>query len=239
MTGVGATTRGIIPHLSPERDAGGAGTNAGPSFADALVGLLDHALDQGRDRGSVEMFNEHGFFARNAAAGPRDPALVASDPSPVAAFPVVSVRPIETPAVAAETLLADNSIGSVATGPIGARLAAGPDAMATPAVMATGETATRAPFATAMGRPRIADPAKPAPASGIRPKASAPEAASRLKVAIDHGAGGVSVSVTTDAEDAVDDAGVRDAVSRMLARHGLVLSELRVNRRAGADARRG
>lgn len=61
-------------------------------------------------------------------------------------------------------------------------------------------------------------------------------AASRLKVSLDHTETGVAVSVVADVEPDSDAGAIHEKVAHMLARHGLVLSELRVTRRPGADA---
>jgi hypothetical protein len=59
-------------------------------------------------------------------------------------------------------------------------------------------------------------------------------AASRVKVSIDHGEAGVAVTVVADGEPEGDAGPMREAVARLLARHGLILSELRVSRSPGA-----
>ena len=60
-------------------------------------------------------------------------------------------------------------------------------------------------------------------------------ASSHLKVSLDHTDTGVAVSVVADVEPDNDADAIREAVAHMLARHGLVLSELRLTRRPGAE----
>lgn len=59
-------------------------------------------------------------------------------------------------------------------------------------------------------------------------------AASQVKVSLDHHDAGVAVSVVADIDPDADAGAIHEAVSHLLARHGLVLSDLRVTRRPGA-----
>ena len=256
MTSISAKPPGDMPRpAQPERPLGDDRSGAGESFGDTLLAMLDRALmtpvdDQpsatlpgGTMRSNVEVFNEHGFFDRNAT-------IVASALPPVDAPTAMVPPPIAPPAALAGTVTHAAPTAADAPGSLSASHASD-----FPVPLDTHQ-----PLASARPRPLI----RPARAGSVivRPltasiaglddgeatqvahaaakrAAAAPQSASRLRVTLDHGEAGVAVSVTTDVDQADDHSGIRDAVSQMLARHGLVLSELRVTRRPDSDQGRG
>ncbi|HEX4695794.1 hypothetical protein [Sphingomonas sp.] len=260
MTGISTALSTLPFPLAPDRSSPGvpdAGAG-GPSFADMLASVLDRALtggDGGSDdrlpgstmRSSVEMFDQHGFFAGVAppvpgtADAPDRPRLVSDLPrsQPVSSpiqLPITAISPSGAAAVT------EQETSSIASAALPERSAA-ESASAAPAVVAARSEpgaieATAVPVPLAVSRGRLPGSPKPTlPAAGrTAPNRPASEAASRVKVAIDRTDAGVAVSVTADAGATIDHGAVHEAVAQMLARHGLVLSELRVNRRGGPDA---
>jgi len=257
--GAPAPFAGAAPQAS-----GASGPASGASFADTLVTLLDRALIEqpggpparfaaGTMRGSVEQFNARGFFEDRAPTDRRDP-LLASEPGqidvpqpplpPPGPLPVLASDPSRAlemdpspgsqPAPVASSLLASDAV-------LGGQLTiGGASRVAQVRSAAAGEGATLLPLASSPG-PRLRaagsmaaeGAASPdgAPRAAVRDQALA---ASRVKVSIDHGEAGVAVTVVADAEPEGDAGSMHEAVAKLLARHGLVLSELRVSRSPGA-----
>ncbi len=243
--------------------SGAPGPASGASFAETLVTLLDRALIEqpgrpparfasGTMRGSVERFNERGFFEDRAPAERRDPLLasesgqpnapqaaspplaalhvLASDPSRA---PEMDPLPGSQPGTAASSVLASDPV-------LGDQLPTGGSAPGAP--LPPGAAAGRVPVlpSTSSLMPRLRAAAPQVDGSALPdgpPRAAVRDqalAASRFKVSVDHGEAGVAVTVVADAEPEGDAASMHEAVARLLARHGLVLSELRVSRSPGA-----
>lgn len=260
MTDVRATS----PHCIQHHKANGVAGTSVPEAQDARSfadGLLDWA---GRDRASanddqrpfgggtmrstVEAFDAQGLLdgtapvsAGAAAHGATDgeqgqPALT---PPPV--LPIFPAEPTThmgpTTPVAAGMGAKDASAPVDAPTGVGLRASDPPlAAAATPLPAGAPPALLPASLPAQSSRPAVtakaASPARPLP-----PRVPADRAASTLKVALDIGDNGVAVSVIGDPLDASESPALYHAVARLLARHGLVLSELRVARRPWAGGR--
>jgi hypothetical protein len=241
--------------------SGAPGPASGASFAHTLVTLLDRALAElpdrpparfaaGTMRGSVERFNERGFFEDRAATARHDPALASESDQPGAPQPPVP-PPGVLPVLASDPSRAAESSPGTPPDPVA------PSGLASDPVLSGQLTIGGSP-AIAPPRPGVAAGGAPSLASSPIPRLSAAGAlaedtaspsgppriavrdqtlaASRVKVSIDHGEAGVAVTVVADGEPEGDAGSMHEAVAKLLARHGLVLSELRVSRSgAGQD----
>jgi hypothetical protein len=238
--------------------SGTPGPASGASFADTLVTLLDRALVElpdrpparfaaGTMRGSVERFNERGFFEDRAATAWQDPLLAsapdqagASQPPapPPGALPVLASDPSRAPESSLGTGLGPVAPAGLASDPVlSGQLTIGGSPAVAP--LRPGAAASGAPSLASSPFPRLsaAEPVDGAASPDGPRRAAVREqapAASRVKVSIDHGEAGVSVTVVADAEPEGDAGSMHEAVAKLLARHGLVLSELRVSRSPGA-----
>lgn len=261
MTAIAPGSMPVLAGAIPS--AGGASAPAaGVSFGDTLLTLLGRALVEtpgeprprfaaGTMRSSVEMFNERGFFEDRAPTDLRD-TLLASDPDqpgtpqqpspPVGALPVLASDPSLAPgralppgsqpgAVPPSVLASDPAFsGQLAISglPPVAPLRAGPAGEGVPVLSSFAATRLGAPGSmvdgatSADGPPRMAD------------RRDQALAASRVKISLDHGEAGVAVTVVADVDPEGDAGSMHEAVAHLLARHGLVLSELRVSRSPGA-----
>lgn len=241
--------------------SGASRSASGASFADTLVTLVDRALVEqsgrpparfaaGTMRGSVERFNERGFFEDRAATARHDPALASESDQPgvpqppvppPGALPVLASDPSRAPEPPSGTQPGSGASSGLASDLVlGEQLAIG----GSPAV------APLRPGAAAGGAPGLASSPSPVPrlsAAGVLAEDAASPggapriavrdqtlAASRVRVSIDHGEAGVAVTVVADGEPEGDAGSMHEAVAQLLARHGLVLSELRVSRSPGA-----
>ena len=251
-----------VPFLGNPPQASGAPVPAsGASFADTLVTLIDRALLEqprqpsgrfaaGTMPASVERFNEHGFFEDRAATARHDPALASEQDQPgvpqpqvppPGALPMLASDPSRAPEPPSGTQPGSGASSGLASDPaldgqltIGGSSAAAMPSSGTAVGGVPSLASSTSPFprlnaagvlaedtALSGGPPRIA----------VRDQASA---ASRVKVSIDHGDAGVAVTVVADGEPEADASLMHEAVAQLLARHGLVLSELRVSRSSGA-----
>jgi len=251
--GPAAPFAGIAPQA-----AATPGPASGASFADRLVTLVDRALVEqpgrpsarfaaGTMRASVEPFNERGFFEDRAATARHDPAL-ASEPGQPGVPPPPLPPPGALPVLASDPSRAPELPSGTPPGP------AVPSGLASDPVLSgqltIGRSAAVAPFrpgATAGGEPPLASSPIPRPdaagtlaedavSPGGPPRIAVRDqtlAASRVKVSIDHSEAGVAVTVVADGEPEGDAGSMHEAVAKLLARHGLILSELRVSRSPG------
>lgn len=223
-------------------------------------GQPDDRFAAGTMRSSVEMFDERGFFEDRAPTDQHQPeSPLASDSTAPPGVPPPAFPPAETLSVLQSDPTHVPVIApppgpppvAVTTPALASDLAVdGQIAIAgsTPVVPFQPGTAARAMVS---GAPLPSSPAPRLRAAGMIVEDPTPQerppraalrrdppalAASRVKVTLDHVDNGVAVSVVADVEPDTDtDAGsMHEAVSRMLARHGLTLSELRVTRRPGA-----
>lgn len=244
-----------------KQPSGTSGPAAGVSFADTLVTLLDRALTEqpgqpparfasGTMRTSVERFDERGFFEDRAATGQGDPLLASDSDQPAAALPPVP-PPGALPVLASDpSRPPEPSIGTQ-PGPVAwSGLASDPALSGQLAIGGSPAAIPLRPGALAGGAPSLSPASSPMPplraaealveggASTDGPPRIAVRdqalAASRVKVSIDHGEAGVAVTVVADTEPEGDAGSMHEAVARLLARHGLILSELRVSRSPGA-----
>lgn len=221
-------------------------------------GQKEDRFAEGTMRSSVEMFNERGFFEDRAPTEQHEPEsplasdsiempgvppptfppgealpLLQSDPTHIPVIVPPEVSPpvaVTTPTLASE-LAVDGQVAIAGPTPVSLQ----PGTTGRAVVSATPPPASLAPSLRAAGM-IIEDPASQerAPRASLRRDPPA-LAASRVTVSLDHNDNGVAVSVVADVEPDSDAGAMHDAVSHMLARHGLVLSELRVTRRPGAD----
>jgi len=220
-------------------------------------GALADRFASGTMRSSVERFNERGFFEDRLASDPRDsgPSLasgsgavpgVPQPTSPPVLHPLLQSDPLAPPPVRLPPASPPVAlpIGVLASDPgTGEPLtAAGSHASGSrPPVLANSQTGTIVPLASMPGG-RLAGaiidaPALPeGPARAALHRDPAALAASRVKVSLDHREAGVAVSVVADIDSDADAGAIHEAVSHLLARHGLVLSDLRVTRRPGAGS---
>lgn len=260
MTAIAPGPAASFAGASPQISAA-PGPASGASFADTLVTLVDRALVEqsgrpparfaaGTMRCSVERFNERGFFEDRAATARHDPALASEQDQPgvpqpqvppSGALPVLASDPSRAPVLSSGRQSGSGASSGLASDPaLDGQLTIGGSSAAAmpPSGAAVGGVPSLAwspsPFprlnsagvlaedtALSGGPPRIA----------VRDQASA---ASRVKVSIDHGDAGVAVMVVADGEPEADASLMHEAVAQLLARHGLVLSELRVSRSSGA-----
>jgi hypothetical protein len=260
MTAIAPGSMPVLAGATPS--AGGASAPAaGASFGDTLLTLLGRALVEtpgeprarfaaGTMRSSVEMFNERGFFEDRAPTDPRD-SLLASDPDqpgapqptfpPLGALPILQSDPSRAPetapppgsqpgAVSPSILASDPAFSgqlAISGSPPVVPLRPGPAGEGAPVLSSFPAPRLRAPGSivdgatSADGPPRMADRRDQALAT------------SRVKVSLDHGEAGVAVTVVADGDPEGDAGSMHEAVAHLLARHGLVLSELRVSRSPG------
>ncbi len=217
-------------------------------------GAPEGRFASGTMRSSVEPFNQRGFFEDRAATDPRDPgASLASGPggvpqpaSPPATLPtlqshslappLVRIPPVSPPvALPVGILASDPGAGD------GTEAAGSSAAGSRPSPAAYGPPGASIPLAS-LAMPGVgalettleasASPEGPSQAALRRDPAAL--AASSVKVSLDHHDAGVAVSVVADIDPDDDPGAIHEAVSHLLARHGLVLSDLRVTRRPGA-----
>ncbi|WP_375397074.1 hypothetical protein [uncultured Sphingomonas sp.] len=228
-----------------------AGAGAGDvSFTHALIAILDRAIgrrgdgawgDPGADR-RAEMFNEHGFFTALGQGTPLPCVTTAASPSGqdasagedlVQAAGVGNVAPPAATPATNDAVPPRSPCGVLIDGGSSEPTAYRP-ARAGPLTRLAAIAATPVPIA------RVAssgDPVEPASeAAATRRPAPERSAASGLRVALNTTDAGVAIAVAggeiPDGEREV----LREAVAQVLARHGLVLSELRVSE-ANAGAR--
>lgn len=260
MTAIAPGTAASFAGASPQAFAA-PGPASGASFADTLVTLLDRALLEqpgqpparfaaGTMPASVERFNEHGFFEDRAATARHDPALASEQDQPgvpqpqvppPGALPVLASDPSQAPVLSPEPQSGSGAPSGLASNPaLDGQLAIGGSSAAAmpPSGAAVGGVPSLASSPSPVPRPSAAgllaeDTATPGgpPRFAVRDQASA---ASRVKVSIDHGDTGVAVTVVADGEPEGDASLMHEAVAQLLARHGLVLSELRVSRSSSA-----
>lgn len=220
-------------------------------------GAPDDRFASGTMRSAVEAFNQRGFFEDRAATDPRDPAasLASESPGvpeggPQPASPPATLPPLQSdplappldriPPVSPPVTL---PVGILASDPgAGDRTATAGSSTAgsRPSAVPYGSPGASVPLASSP-RPRVgalettlegsASPEGPGQAA-LRRDAGA-FATSRVKVSLDHHDAGVAVSVVADLDPDADTGAIHEAVSHLLARHGLVLSDLRVTRRPG------
>jgi len=227
-------------------------------FDQTLVDLLDQQLSgRGGDQrpfgngtmpSTVNAFNAYGFFDGSAPLSPLGgPAVLpktvlASEAPELGDRPPPDGPPSGVPLLASEMPVTIPSPLPGSIDPIGtlsARLASALPPAQTPSSPATGQ---------AEGAPPSIKPAlrseSAATAERAAPSAGPPGAASgrssdktdgaRMSVGMDLHHDGVTVSVVSDHWSGDDADALHMAVARLLARHGLVLSELRVTRRGTA-----
>jgi hypothetical protein len=260
IAATGGPAAGMRPGGAASKPTESTSSDTAP-FDKTLLGLLDQQLSQrGGDQRpfasgtmppTVSAFNAFGFFAGSAPLGPLgDPAVMPNtvlaseapelgDPPPPAGPPSASF-----PLLASEmpvTALPSPQIGSA--DPIRAlaiRLASSLPPVSTSSPAAAGQPSEAppsirlalqsGPVATAQ---RAASPAEPPRAAATRSPDHTDGA--RMSVGMDIRGDGVAVSVVSDHWSEDDGDALHAAVARLLARHGLVLSELRVTRRGTAD----
>jgi len=219
---------------------------AGGAFGDTLRTLLDRSADRAGeaapDGGGASMFNEDGLLGGAATGG----GLLAEEVSETIAMPASSpLRPAEEQG--ATTPAAPKTSSDIVPEARAARLpsAAGKGVASHRADHARGASGFArhgAPVSTALPlveRPaaRIAGNVGPAPTA----RASRPAANTRqlpVDLLLQIGGGAATLAVRVDGAEPEPD-GLVSEVTALLARHGLVLDELRVNGRpAGAGSQR-
>lgn len=236
------------------------------SFADALAAMLDRALrDAAAPPGAgsalepVTRFDADGFLQGGVGLPVGTPVSL---PITVQVAPSEHDGPAveETAAAVAPSL----AIGSDATPSVGGGLPFAAPIAERGAEQSRATAAAIAPMAdTTMRSDAVAsDPATPSSAAMITPappraahapfatttRAPAPRpvrtpgrpsAAAPVTVGLDGDGATVSVAVSAVLDAAGDIADLRAAVARTLARHGLVLGDLKINRRASGRAFEG
>jgi hypothetical protein len=212
----------------------------------------------GTMKSSVEVFDEHGFFEDRAptdrqepesplASGPAAapvsqlpfraasalfPLQSASTNPPVTVTPEPPLQVGRAPGVLASDLAVDSQV-SIADGlPVAPLEPGASEKILASAAPVSSLPAPRLRATGMMVENPTAQERLPQSSLGRNP---ATLAASRVRVSLDHCDAGVAVSVVADIGPDGDAGSMHDAVSHLLARHGLVLSELRVTRRPGAD----
>jgi hypothetical protein len=231
---------------TPEPPVSGSGAR----FAGALLDLLDRALDGRADRSfgsgtmprSVDTFGARGFF--DGSTPPASNGAVSEEGG--------------DQAEASEDDSADvTTTGGVSLSPMSPLIAAGlheggPAIVAAADMVPSAESLSGTAVEIAAGVPPTSEQALPAsgmmlppafrlddgPVPGLASTAGSSgsrlaNAAARtaMKVTLDRDETGVAVTVTADSAIPEGDEALHGAVARLLARHGLVLSELKVTRR--------
>lgn len=227
-------------------------------FDQTLLDLLDQQLSQrggdqrpfanGTMSSTVNAFNAYGFFDGSAPLSPLGgPAVLpktvlASEAPGLGDPPPPDGPPSRFPLLASEmpVTIPPPQSGSIdPVGTLSARLASALPPAQAPSSPVTGhaegvppptKSALRSePAATAN---RVVRPAGPPRAASGR--SSDKTDGARISVGMDLRHDGVAVSVVSDHWSGDDGDALHTAVARLLARHGLVLSELRVTRRGTA-----
>lgn len=236
MTDIAAT--GGHGHRTVDRRQAGSDPRGGPRFADLLLGRAlsgdGHPFGSGTMRSNVEAFGAHGFFdgsvpvAGSTEAVPQAEARpTADDCDPRAAADGGETGPIIPEPTRSGSGPAPGRSPGCAPPPA--------DAERSPAFVAVPQEiqpSVPEPFAAAAvatdGEMEPVPPARP-----VAPRARATQAAATLKVSLAADGAGAAVSVLGD----VRETRLHQAVSRLLARHGLVLRGLRVTRIPSAAGR--
>lgn len=251
-----------VPLLGKAAKPADPASSDGLPFGKTLLDLLDRQLSErdgdqrpfasGTMPSTVTVFNAHGFFNGSAPLLPvGGPAVMSKEtlasgeqdsgdrPSPEEPSPpTLPLLASELPVTAISPIQSD---GADPDGGLSSRLAGTLAPMSSPPSSAPEGQASEMPpwikpalrSASVATRERIAGPMVPARATATPPSDKAGGA--RMSVGIDMSGDGVAVSVVSDHWSDDDADALHPAVARLLARHGLVLSELRVTRRGTAD----
>lgn len=235
------------------------------SFADTLLEMIgrefasakdeQHPFGGGTMRPTVEIFDARGFFDGSVpmSAGSTAPGGVTMIPAAaVSSTGDPAIDPAGCPpAISSSAVMASQAPRPIADG---RRPDIGMDDVPSPrsfpsamqvdanALAAVAEPASEPPLQVAYppAPPRRAGPAgdivdTTPPARPFARRVTNERCASTLKVALDIGEAGVAVSVIGDHLGTGEETALHHGVAHLLARHGLVLSELRVMRRPSAD----
>lgn len=231
----GVDPSGPSPRAESVRPVGDrSGDEAEGAFSETLRTLFDRSAQQaaGDPSGGASMFNQHGLFGAAAPIAPIDPA---EPVAPADTAPILSVIPAERARLSQPEKPEEVAPAVVTSRP---GVEGRPGVAAHRPVVAYHEQAhavsTTLP-APPLERPTIRTADKPAPtARALRPAATATRR-SPVDLLVQIGAGSATLAVRLDGPGPDADV-LASEVTALLARHGLVLDQLKVN---GRDARDG
>lgn len=262
MTAIAPAPPHVKPPASVDSSPRAENGPCGGSFAGALSSLLDRAPGEdvplfqlGTVGGkAVERFDADGFLQgdveRPAGGAMSLPATARptgydGDPAPdddadaPARCPAMPAGGGPTTAPVARDAEAIEPAAVTAPWRMSAATPSPFPSVATTAVhdhsLAIGAAAATTPLALRPSRPAAPGPVSSAAPRAVR-TATPAAAASPILLGLDRDGTTVSVAVTAAIDPQDDAEGLREAVVRTLARHGLVLGELKINRRAGGNA---